>query len=247
MPENVIFLDDHIKKIKDADLQYYLLPARNPPPEYSKLHDQAFDFWLSVWKPVLAGLGYSDAMLHDDFIRQDVISCICAKGQVVAVYLHSFFSLETKAVNTFRYIKKNYPEFFFQKMKDMGISRVVAAQYLAIHPDWRGKANPPVPLASVIIGLANFMRDDFGLQACIGPARRDHKVTDIFYAHGGDCIVANFENHNVACDVIANIQGRTHAHTSPEIRAAEEILWKNRIDITTVVKSNSSFNSKLVS
>lgn len=244
--ENVIFLDNSLNRIRDAQLKYYLLPARNPPAEYTQLHDKVFDFWLSVWRPVLAELGYSDNMLHDDFIRQDVVSCICSKDEVVAAFIYSFFSLEPKAVNTFRYMKNNFTESFFHKIKEMGITKVMAAQYLAIHPDWRGKANPPAPLASVVIGLSNRVRDEFGMQAGIGPARKDHKVTELFYSRGGDCIVADFENHNVKCDIIANISGRTYQHASPLITTVEDMLWNNRVDVTTVVKENVNIRKKLI-
>ena len=234
--KNVIpFQRDELKEVREANLQYYLLSPRNPPPEYSKLHDDVFEFWLGVWRPVLAGLGYSDTHLHEDFIRQDIISCICSNEEVVGAFLYSFFSLDIKATTTFRYMD-NYPEIFFKKIQKLGVKTVMATQYLAVHPDWRGKKNPPVPLGLIIAGLSNRVRDEYGVDAGIGPTRRDHKVTELFYAHGGDCIIANVENHNVSCDMIANIRGRTHEHASPKIRKIEDMLWANRIDATAAVQ-----------
>lgn len=229
---NVTYLIDPLKPIKEAKLQYYLLSPRNPPLEFTKLHDDVFEFWLGVWKPTLAGLGYSDSHLHEDFIRQDIISCICANDTVVGAFLYSFFSLEPKASKTFRYMN-NYPPLFFEKLDQMGIKKVMATQYLAVHPDWRGKSNPVVPLGLIIAGLSNLVRDEYGMDAGIGPTRRDHKVTELFYAHGGDCLIPNVENHNVPCDMIANIAGRTHEHPSPFIQKTVEHLWNNRIDATT--------------
>lgn len=243
--KNVFYLKNDLKSVRDVNLQYYLLSPRNPPPEHTQLHDEVFNFWLSIWQPTLSGLGYSDNLLHDDFIRQDIISCICANNKVVGAFLYSFFSLETEATSNFRYMKNNYPPLFFQKLKKLGIRKVMANQYLAVHPDWRGKANPIVPLGLIIAGLSNRVRDHYDMDAGIGPTRRDHKVTELFYAHGGDCIMANVENHNVACDLIASIRGKTHDHPEPFIRKTEDYLWNNRIDATTGIVQTMSNLKKI--
>lgn len=230
---NLIYLTDYLKPINDADLQYYLLSPRNPPPEYTKLHDDVFDFWLNIWKPTLASIGYSDSHLHDDFIRQDVISCICAGGKVVGVLLFAFYSLDAKAPKTFRYMTDNYPEEFFTKIKALGVRTAMSMQYLAVHPDWRGKTNPQAPIGLLTVGMSYRVRDLYGIDASIAPARKDHKVNDLTKAHQSESIISDFISHNVPCDLIACLSGKPYEHASPQIRAIEKALWENRIDTTT--------------
>lgn len=212
--------------------QYYLIPPRNPPSHFAELIDKTFTFWQSIWQPTLHELGYSDQYLHDDFIRQDAISVLTFDNQVIGVFLYSFFNLEIKTHYLFRYFKNNYNSYFFSRIKELGVKKVLTTQYLAVHPEWRGKKNPIIPVALTLAGLSNYVRDHYGLDAGIGPTRRDHKVTELFYAHGGDCIVSDVPNHNVLCDLIANIKGRTHQHPNPQIQQIQDYLWYHRIDAT---------------
>lgn len=215
---------------KLPDLQYYLLSARHPLPHQIELHDKVFKFWLSIWKPTLAELGYDDSHLHDDFIRQDLVSCLVHRDQVVGVLLFSFFSLGAQAVMNFRYMKDNYNDIYFKKIDKLGVKSVMSMQYLAVHSDWHTRKNPPAPITTLLAGLANKVRDLYNIDAGIAPTRRDFKVAAPYYAHGGDCILEKVISHNVECDLIANIRGRTHDHPDSQIQNLEDVLWEKRID-----------------
>lgn len=213
------------------DLQYYLLSARNPRQEQIELHDQVFKFWLGIWKPTLAELNYPDSHLHEDFIRQDLVSCICHKGQVVGALLFSFYSLGPQAVMEFRYMKDNFNDLYFQKLKKFGVQSVMSMQYLAVHPDWRGRRNPHAPpIATLLTGLANKVRDLYNIDAGIAPARKDYDSGSSCLAVGGDRIIDSLISHNVDCYLIANIKGRTHDHTNLQIQNLVDRLWVNRVD-----------------
>lgn len=215
---------------KIRDLQYYLLSARNPLPDQIELHDKVFQFWLSIWKPTLAELNYSDSHLHEDFIRQDLVSCICYKGEVVGVLLFSFFCLGPHAIMEFRYIKDNFNLLYFQKIKSYGVRSVMSMQYLAVHADWRGKKNPPFPISILLVGLAHKVRDLHNIDAAIAPARRDFGAGDPCIAHGGDRIQEKVMSHNVECDLVASIKGRTHNHPDIKIQSSVDYLWDNHIN-----------------
>lgn len=215
---------------KVSKLQYYLLSARNPLPDQIEIHDKAFKFWLSIWKPTLAELKCDDSHLHEDFIRQDLVSCICYNGEVVGVLLFSFFRLGPEAVMKFRYMKDNFNDFYFKKIQAYGVQSVMSMQYLAVHQDWRGKKNPAAPISILLLGLAHKVRDLHSIDAAIAPARRDHGASDLSVAQGGDRIQERVLSHNVECDLIANIKGRTHAYPDPEIQNLIDYLWDHHIN-----------------
>jgi hypothetical protein len=212
-------------------LQYYLLSARQPLHHQIELHDKVFKFWLSIWKPTLAELGYNDSHLHDDFIRQDLISCICHKDQVVGVVLFSFYSLGPLAVMDFRYMKDNFNDLFFKKIKKFGVRSVMSMQYVAVHPDWRGRKNPTAPpITALLTALANKVRDLYNIDAGIAPIRRDYNTTAASYEMGADCIMEKIKSHNTECDLVASIRRRTFPHPNPEIQNLVEHLWDNHIN-----------------
>lgn len=215
---------------KVPNLQYYLLSARNPLPDQIELHDKVFKFWLSIWKPTLAELNYSDEHLHEDFIRQDLISCICCDGEVVGVLLFSFFSLGPKAVMNFRYMKDNFNDLYFKKIQYYGVKTVMSMQYLAVHNDWRGKKNPPAPISALLTALALKVRDFHNIDAAIAPTRRDYSMGDLCTIHGGDRIQEKVISHNAECDLIANIKGRTHDHPDIQIQNMTNYLWDHHIN-----------------
>lgn len=224
---------------KNINLQYYLLSARNPRPDQIDLHDKVFNFWLSIWRPTLAQLNYSDSHLHEDFIRQDLISFICSNGEVIGVLLFSFYSLGPQAVMNFRYMKDNFNDLYFERIKKFGVESVMSMQYLAVHADWRGKKNPEAPpITTLLTGLANKVRDLHGIDAGIAPARKDYDSGSACLTLGGDRIIDSLISHNVDCYLIANIKGRTHNHPNPQIQQQVDQLWKHRIDSLQVQRTD---------
>ena len=213
-----------------GNLQYYLLSATNPPYSYVDLHDRAFCSWMETIQQAFEDAKHGDSShLHDDFVRQNVVSCLCVGDEVVATFLHSFASIYTQATRTFRYMKESYPELFFQKLKKLNIKNVMTSHYLAVHPEWR-KGRHDIQVATVMIGLAQRIRDLYEMDAFIGVYRRDRKVHDLAYALGGECIIANVSNHNTPCDLILMNKDTPYQYPSQEVEKQISRLWKNRID-----------------
>lgn len=207
--------------------QYYLLPSANPPVEHLEVHNKAFTLWMDIWKEVFKGLGFDDSKLEDDFIRQDLIACICDGDQPVALHLFTFFSLDSKAARSHAYMKQ-FPEIFFEKLKRKNIRNVMSIEYMTVHPEWR-KGKLPVHLGSVLAGLTFNVMKLYGLDACIAPARRDFKVHELAYLYGGEPIISNVLSHNVPCDFLACINGKILEHPSEEVRGAIGQLWSGRV------------------
>ncbi len=214
----------------ESELQYYLLSPTNPPFEYVELHDKVFKSWMEITKNAFQEVKNEDTShLHDDFIRQDVVSCLCAGNEVVATFLHSFSSIYTQATRTFRYMREGYPEIFFQKIKNLGIKNVMTSHYLSVNPEWR-RGKTGIQIAPLMIGFAPLVRDLYNADAFIGVYRRDRKVHEIAYALGGECIISNVPNHNTPCDLILMNKTTPYQYPSNDLRRQITSLWEKRID-----------------
>jgi hypothetical protein len=212
------------------NFKYYLFSPTNPPFEYVELHDQAFRSWITVVRSAFEEVGnWQTEHLHDDFVRQNVVGCLCSEDEVVATFLHSFSSIYTQATRTFRYMQSNYPELFFQGLQSLGIKNVLSVHYLAVAPQWR-KGRGGIQIAPVMMGLAQRIRDQYMLDALIGVYRKDRNVHEIAYSLGGDCVIADVYNHNTLCDLIVMNKNKPYVYPSKEIGDQISFFWETRID-----------------
>lgn len=210
-----------------GSMQYYLFPSLDPGTRWMKEHDQAFEFWSDTWRKILNGLNFSANNLEEEWGRQDRIACLFDNDKPVAAHLYSFFSLKSKAALSHPYFKNYTPE-FFKKLDAMGVESVMSMEYMTIHPEWR-KHSSGFHLGAVLGGLALKVMEHHGLEAAIAPARRDHRVHDLAYIYGGECLVENVVNHNVPCDLVACRQTKVHDHPEALVRQHVQSLWRQRI------------------
>lgn len=213
----------------DSAYTYYLLPSANPPAHLVGLHNQIHGFWKESWQEVLRQLKADATQLGDDFVRQDLVAAICTGGEVVAVHLYSVFALDSDAARAHRYLTGNYPPEFFEKLRAKGVRTVMSMEYLTVSPNWR-KSQGGLHMGAVIGALGLRVMEHYGVDAVIAPARRDHKVNEMAYAQGGECIIGNVMNHNVPCDLIA-IQRQSVKDPPPELARLRDQLWESRTHV----------------
>ncbi len=222
------------------DLQYFLFPSGNPSIEFQEIHNKTFGLWMDVWSKVFKELNFDTSGLEDDFLRQDIIATICHKNEPIAIQLYSFLSIDSAAAMSQRYLKQFPPE-FFEKLRSFDATRVMSLEYMTVHPEWR-KGKVSFPLGQALIGLSCKVLSQFRYDASIAPARRDYKVHEVIYAWGGEPIVANVSNHNVACDLIAIRKDKYTEHKDKDLQAEVERLWKSRVDNLQMPIVGDSFN-----
>jgi hypothetical protein len=218
-----------MKHSSTDSLSYTLLSAANPPPEFAKLHNDAFNFWFNLWDQEFEKLKIDPSHLREDFVRQSFVSCLSNGESIVAVFLHAFASIETHATREHRYMKENFPELFFEKIKRRGVHNVMTSNYLAVHPEWR-KDSLQIRVAPVMVGLSLRVRDLFGADGFIGVWRNDKKVNQLSYDQGGECIIADVQNHNVLCDLILMDSRTPYQYPNVHVEQQVNTLWKMRTD-----------------
>lgn len=222
----------NLKLVSDArsPYQYYLLPSATPPRELIDVHNKVYHFWKDMWVEVLGQLKADASHLDDDFLRQDFVAAICNDSGVAAVHLYSFFSLDADASRQHRYLAGNYPAEYFEKLIAMGIRTVMSMEYLTVNPAWR-KRKADVHIGAALGGLGLEVMKYYGIDAAIAPARRDHKVHLMAYSQGGDCILENVVNHNVACDLIAIRREKVVPSPDRAVDVLQAELWRGRVHV----------------
>jgi hypothetical protein len=222
--------------------QYYLLPSANPPPHLVNEHNKIYLFWLKLWRDLCRDLKVSDAQLEEDFHRQDLIAALCADSGVMAVHLYSFFSIESLAAREHRYLASNYPPSFFEQLKIQGVNTVMSMEYMTVNPEWR-KRKSDIHIGAVLASLGLSLLDYYSIDAAIAPARRDHKVHELAHTFGGESILENVQNHNIACDLISIRKDKLQAHPQSAVESTRIDLWEKRIHINAFNSSASAPSS----
>lgn len=210
-------------------LSFHLFPATTVPDRMGALHDQVYALWRSVWNEVFRGLQLSEAVLADEFGRQHLIGCIANFDVPVAIHLYSFYSLARGAAREQTYLRQ-YPDTFFAKLRRLGVEEVMSMEYMTVSPDWR-KSKQSLHVGAVLGALAPEVARQFGRDAAIAPARRDHKVHELAHSLGGESIIENVLNHNVACDFVAIRTSNMRPHPDPIVAAAVDQLWRVRSQV----------------
>lgn len=219
-------MNDHSEATKTdlESLRYFILPSANPPSHLVEVHNAIYETWTEIWTNTFRALALDPAVLKDEFVRQDFVTSIMQGMQPVTVHLYSFFAIDCKAARNHSYLSGNYPEIYFQKVRELGVRNVMSMEYMTVHPDWR-RARYPV-LAG---GLALQVMKLFGAEAAIAPARRDHKVHELAPMFGGESLISRVMNHNVECDLLLCRRSTMKPHADPAIQLAVETLWDTRV------------------
>lgn len=220
-------LNNDLKKVSANNLRFCLLPSGNPPAHLVEHHNAAYDLWLDVWTNVFTQLKFDTSHLLDDFIRQDLIAVIFAGNVPAAVHLYSFLSIDSKVSRAHSYLGGNFSDLFFSKLARNNVRNIMSMEYMTVHPDWR-KSKCDIHLGQVLVGLAAQTMLQFGADAAIAPARRDHKVHELAYAVGGESVMSNVMNHNVPCDLLMCHRDRIKSHTDPAVEEVISGLWAKR-------------------
>lgn len=222
-----------------SKLQYFLFSPKNPSDLYLNVHNRVYQLWKNVWEQTLQELRLPTHELANEFGRQNRIVAICHQFQPVAIHLYSHFHLGSRASQESSYLAENYPPLFFEKLKQRGIKTVMSMEYMTVHPDWR-KSRGSIHIGAVLGALGLNCMKLHQLDACIAPARKDHKVHLLAHAQGGESIISDVFNHNVICDLVLLERNKVIDHPNPDISQLVKQLWSSRIEDSSGPTSHSN-------
>jgi hypothetical protein len=215
---------------KLQELEYIVLPGKFPMDIYAqKLHNQAFQFWEDFWNRVFAEIHMDRRVSSDNFWRQDMVTLLMHKGEIVGQHLYSFFSMDSLATLKHTYAKQSFHPEFFETLKQRKIVSLMSIEFLAVADRWR-KKHSGVSLASVLVGLACQQQKHYNIDALIAPTRAKLKITELLIEHGGEIIVAGTQLHGEPADEMIIAKSKPPQDTKVQFLIRK--LWNQRQDLT---------------
>ena len=214
-----------------GQFSYMLLPGRCPPEApYEKIYEQVYQHWKNTWKEVFTENGAPQALVADDFRRQDVIAVIFYKDQIAAFHLYTFFDIRQQVVRDSRYFSI-FTEPILKQFRDRKAFVLMTMEFLTVLPEFR-KGEINISLGKVISNLGIHVQMDWNGHSSVAPARKIVKVSDMAYELGAICLEPDVTRGNLLCDLIAFFPQNVRPYADINIQRLVKHLWENRIDYT---------------
>ena len=223
-----------VMEINVADLQYHVLPSKRwAGSSFAKTHDAVFNFFVDRWEEAFNAIKDQGSMTHgweDHFLKQDMITAITHKNEVIAVHLYTIYDLSsasTRRSEYFSFLPKNT----IPQLLEQGIQNVTTMEYLCVAP--KAKKNTlGTSFGKIILGLGGYLTEDKGLDGSVGTPLKDNKVDVMMENVGGILLAKDVMKYEFRVDLM--IIPTTPCERSRDPRAGEimDFLWKNRLDYT---------------
>jgi hypothetical protein len=206
-------------------LTYQIMAARFPLGENESTdRNVIYSAWYKLWSDVYNSSGSDYTLNADEFLRQDLVTCIKYNQQVAAIHLYSLFDLRCSADLESHYFQFFSPH-YIETLKKRNVETAMSMEFLTVMPEFR-KSITGVSLASTIIQLGTHVFTQLAADAIIAPARRDVKVHEAAYDLGFECIEEDTLQRGFRCDLIACFQGRQRASRLTEVNNLATRLWQ---------------------
>lgn len=228
------------KRLLARDLRLNVFTDHHPQTDDLKaLQNRVYDFWHSIWLNTFDELNGEKQLYSDDFHRQDEITFLTFRGEVISYFGFSFFDLALRSHTGHSYFK-NYPDDVLAKLNAMNLTRVMTMGYFAVAPEWRKSSRGTlIAEAQLAMGYKRFLESNSN--ALIAYARNNRKVNELCYMYGSRCIKADQLVHHVSVDFLYTLKNEVRSNPDPFIQKTVDDLWMNRIIHTS---TNSTANTK---
>jgi|GEM_PF-4753258 len=210
------------------DLKLNVITNRHPQTkDFKAIQTRVYDFWHRIWLKTFDELNGEKQLYSDDFHRQDEITFLTYRGEVISYFSFSFFDLSLRSHAEHSYFK-NYPADVLAKLNDMGLTRVMTMGWFAVSPEWRKSSRGKlIAEAQLAMGYKRYLESD--CDALIAFARNNRKVNELCYMYGSRCIKADQIVHHVSVDFLYTLKNEVRSNPDPSIASVVDHLWANRI------------------
>lgn len=192
-----------------------------------KMYGKAYEFWKTSWLQILEKAGCPGVLQVDDFYRQDLISLITHKDDIVALMLHTFFDLKNPVTYEMRYFSI-FNEWSRKNIEKHGHTGVMTMEYLLVNPEWRKKNGAAFSFSDVIMGLAFQIMKSEGAGISLGVAIKAAKMDEMAQRLHCQVLERDVKRGSIVCDIVSQIPSHIKPHADSRIQSFTETLWNNR-------------------
>ncbi len=212
--------------------QLFMLPIKNPLPQWQHQYKLAMKTWLNVWNKVNENFALPGPLYTDGYCRQDEAATLFYGEECAGMLL--FRTMDFSALN---YRLDSY----FKDWTDSDIEhllshgpKVFAAVYLSVAPEYRN-FHPELKFKQVLMNIMirRFLNSDAHVIANV--SRIDRGINDEGHKLGAYSIRANvpFFGGKDHVDLVAYPRNKAKEYSEPLIRQFTDSLWSRRMDWQT--------------
>lgn len=217
-----------------SDLRYHVLPAKRlAGSSFAQLHDNVFNFFVRRWTEAFSEIedqGTPASGWEDHFLKQDIVTAITYKGEVVAAHLYTVYDLSAASTK-----KSEYFSFFsseaMKAWEGMGVRNVTSMEYLCVDAKFK-KNQLGLSLGKIILGLGAYMTEEKGLDAAIGTPLVGNKVDLMMENVGGHLLEKDINKYGFAVDLWSIPTKPCLKNKDPKYDVSMKHLWNHREDFT---------------
>jgi hypothetical protein len=194
-------------------------------PKHANIFNSVYDAWRASFKEVVESAG--GKLDPDDFFRNDLVSAVLHKNEVVALSTMTMFDLRLRSSHEHHYIQALQAG-TVQKLQADKLHRLISIEYLNVLPAWR-KTHSQVRWTEVMIGLGLKVMDDSVADIIMGTPRTDVKVLDVCKNLEAIEVQEPINKMNYPCAVV--IFHKNHARKFKDSTTGHyvETLYKNHL------------------
>lgn len=222
----------NVTQMQISDIEYHVLPAKRlAGSSFADLHDKVFNFFVRRWEEAFEETpGKPAPGWEDHFLKQDMVTAITHKGEVIAAHLYTVYDLSAASTlrsEYFGFVAKET----IQGLLQQGVRNVTSMEYLCV--DSSVKRNSlGLSFGKIILGLGGYLTGDKGLDGTVGTPIKGNKVDVMMENVGGYTIEKDFEKYGYEVDLLFIPTKPCAESRDPKSREVMKQLWNSRLDYT---------------
>jgi hypothetical protein len=215
--------------IDQESLLYVILPGKCPPEfPYFEKYNQAYEHWKATWKRTFARRGKLDYFNAYDFLRQDFVSTIFYRDEVVSQNLSTFFSMANPITRDTAYFWQ-FNELADDFFKTHEVDKILSIEYISVNPKYSTRRSG-FHFSDIGVGLGLELVKHFGADATTGMPRRVAGVDEIGRRYGYRTIRSNISKAGLGLDLAVALRDEIKLHPDKKTRDLILDLWQTRLD-----------------
>ncbi|MFM6927782.1 MAG: hypothetical protein ACKOX6_04920 [Bdellovibrio sp.] len=218
-----------------GDISYHVIPSKRlAGSSFADLHDKVFNFFVRRWEEAFEETkdhGKPAPGWEDHFLKQDMVTAITYKGEVIAAHLYTVYDLSAASTlrsEYFSFVSKETINGLLAK----GVRDVTSMEYLCV--DTKVKRNSlGLSFGKIILGLGGYLTEDKGLDGSVGTPIKGNKVDVMMENVGGMTIEKDFEKYGYLVDLLFIPTKPCDKGRDLKTREVMQTLWARRSDHTS--------------
>jgi hypothetical protein len=205
-------------------------------PGFEEYYSATYQLWYQSISEGLTSEGLTEqaqALLSDDFLRQNEIHCLFNEALAIGLFAFSWMNLQFVATRKQQYFIKNYPPYLLDQICEQGHHVIMTMGHLSVHPDWR-KSKIGFGVVDILMGFAvkRFLESPATLLLTF--TRNNRKTHELCYRFGGKPLLKDQVSHTIASDIIAFHKDDVVPSPIEGIHEAVEKLWLKKTNISVI-------------